>query len=69
MKNTLTVTRGEGRGIVRERTGRGKSRNMNRRLVGTDNRVGIGGGDWLWGRGGTEESDREKGGTTVIEQQ
>ena len=42
---------------MRERRGRGKSRNMNRELMGKGNRVGRAG-----------ETSREHGGTTVIEQ-
>ena len=45
-----------------ERRGRGKQRNMNRRLMYTDN-----GGDLLWGWGRGEQWG--KGGTPVTEQQ
>ena len=51
MENKLTVIRGEG-GIMGERRGRGKSRNINRRLMGTHNEwglTGVRGG--AWGRG------------------
>ena len=51
-----------------ERRGRGKSRNKNRRLMGMDNRVGIHCGSRDEGLGRAEESNGEKGGTTVIEQ-
>ena len=48
-----------------ERRGRGKQRNMNRGLMGTDN-----GGIDCGSRGyGVGESNGEKGGTTVTEQQ
>ena len=49
-----------------ERRGRGKSSNMNRGFMGTDNGVGIDCGSWRGGRAG--ESNMEKGGTTVTEQ-
>ena len=50
-----------------ESRGRGKQRNTNRGLMGTDNR----GGDRLWelGEDRAEESNGEKGVTTVTEQQ
>ena len=51
IKNKLTVIR-EGKGIMGERKGRGKSSNMNRGLMDTDNGVGIDCGSWgAWVRG------------------
>ena len=62
IENKLTVTRG----VMGERRGRGKTRNMNRRLMGTDNRVGI---DCEGKEGGAGETKGAKSGATVIEQQ
>ena len=66
IKNKLAVTRGGGKGIRREGRGRGKQREPNRGLMGTDNMgkvtVGVRGGD----KAG--EGNGEKGRTTVTEQ-
>ena len=67
IKNKLTVTREPGRGYNRKKRGRGKSRNMNRGLMGMDNGVGINCGS-RWGSWAAESSG-EKVGTTVTEQQ
>ena len=48
------------------RRGRGKSMNMNRRLMGMDSGVGI---DWDQVGGRSGENNGERGGTTVTEQQ
>ena len=40
IRNKLTVTRWEGRGIMREKRGKVWSRNMYKRLIDMDNRVG-----------------------------
>ena len=49
IENKLTVTGG----VMGERRGRGKTRNMNRRLMGMDNGVGIhcGSRERGWGKG------------------
>ena len=53
-------------GVIRERRGRGKPRNMNRGLMGTDIGWGMAVG---MGRDGVRVSNGEKGGTTVTKQQ
>ena len=60
----LTVTRGVRGGDNRERRGRGKLRNINRGITGTNNRVGID----CWSSEGQGRSKEEKGGTIVTEQ-
>ena len=55
--------RGGGREYLGEIRGRGNSRNMSRRLMGMENRVGIDCGGWA-GQG-----EQRENGTTVTEQQ
>ena len=53
IKNTLTVTRREGEGNIRGNKGKRQAKNMNRRLMGMDNGVGIhcGSRERGWGKG------------------
>ena len=66
IRNKLTVTRVEKGGRYGGQKGKGKQRNVNRRLMGMDN---VGGLTVGVGRDGVGVSNREKDRTTVTEHQ